>query len=338
MRPALLLTVLVLLGAAAPASGATFALRIDEECDRGGCYPVSSPQFLAAPGEANRVSLALAGDGVLLVEEGASVAAGDGCRALDSHSVTCPLGPQVLVLVDTADGNDSVVSDVEYAALQLGAGDDTFSGQGRVLGQEGADTLTGGATRAILNGGPGADVITGGPSSDLLFGGADADDVRGEAGDDELTGDADGTPADDRLDGGPGRDQVSFSERSVPVTVGLSDGLPDGSAGERDQLIDVEGVEGGTASDTLTGDAGPNTLRASAPQPGAPSRFAAALVRTPSKARSSTTAARSCPTAASASQSTDLSSFCCPSGRAAAPTRSCSPDPRSAAPRHAGRH
>ena len=70
-----------------------------------------------------------------------------------------------------------------------GAGDDTISGTGNLLGGEGNDLLTGGASSDLLDGGAGNDTLTGGGGQDLLLGRSGADLLDGGDGDDVLLAD-----------------------------------------------------------------------------------------------------------------------------------------------------
>ena len=68
-----------------------------------------------------------------------------------------------------------------------------------------------------------------------------------------------GGSGDDVLHGGRGRDAVSYQGRSNSVAADLSQGTG-GGRGERDQLLDIEGVIGTSAADTLRGSSGDDTL------------------------------------------------------------------------------
>ncbi len=97
----------------------------------------------------------------------------------------------------------------------------------------------------------GNDSLTGSPFDDVLYGYGGDDTLRGGAG-------------KDRLDGGDGNhDRVSYENGSTPVQVALDGGdwtgvTQDGIA--TDRIRNVEGVIGGRAGDTLTGDKKPNRL------------------------------------------------------------------------------
>jgi hypothetical protein len=100
-----------------------------------------------------------------------------------------------------------------------------------------------------LAGGEGDDLLTGDDSYNMLDGGGSGNDhLRGRGDSDVL----DGGSGDDVLDGGEGTDGADYSHRAAPVTVDLEAGTA-GEAGERDTLIDVNAVGGGSGNDTLRG-------------------------------------------------------------------------------------
>jgi hypothetical protein len=212
--------------------------------------------YAAEPGEANQVSFAADGSAVVIRDADASITAGTGCMQLAAQEVSCaatPAGASFRVQVDLGDGDDRAVIGRVYAIrwdVGGGVGDDTLD----------ASAAAGWPTQAIaLGGGPGSDRLVGseGPD-DGLFGGPGADRIEGRGGDDALEGDG-ATVNDDVLNGGAGSDLVDYRLRSEPVTVDLAAGVG-GAAGEHDDLISIENAGGGSASDDLYGDAGPNIL------------------------------------------------------------------------------
>lgn len=110
-----------------------------------------------------------------------------------------------------------------------------------------------------------------GDQNDAFTNDSDLDSVvEGGSGDDSLTGgDADdelragiGT---DVLVGGDGSDTASYSERTNAVNLSADSTANDGEASEGDSIAnDIEVLEGGAASDTLTGSSVDNTLRGGA--------------------------------------------------------------------------
>ncbi|GLY15250.1 hypothetical protein Kisp01_22650 [Kineosporia sp. NBRC 101677] len=106
----------------------------------------------------------------------------------------------------------------DVSGILGGTGNDTIRtwgsyGYAGVQGQDGNDTIYGGAGEQRLNGGAGDDVIRagagkdlvwGGPGQDLLYGGTGADEIYGNGGNDKLYG----GPGSDTLSGGPGKDLI----------------------------------------------------------------------------------------------------------------------------------
>ena len=99
-----------------------------------------------------------------------------------------------------------------------GEGADTLTGNAAapttLMGGGGNDTLTGGSEDDTLEGGSGADSLMGGDGSDMLEGGSAADTLMGGAGADTLAG---GT-GDDVLTGSTGRDVFVYSSGDDEIT------------------------------------------------------------------------------------------------------------------------
>jgi Ca2+-binding RTX toxin-like protein len=133
---------------------------------------------------------------------------------------------------------------------------------------DGADILTGVATNNWMTGGGGDDVITGGAGQDILSGGEGADTLNGGSATDYLYGGAgddviDGGGGSDQIFGGSGTDIVSFATSSAggAVRAYIGNAWANGGLGVGDVYNSIEGIEGGSASDRLGGDAGDNILR-----------------------------------------------------------------------------
>ena len=194
-----------------------------------------------------------------------------------------------VVAADAGPGRDRLHSSVD-SILEGGPGDDVLAGRGAKYGHElcggpGDDALSAGRGKDYLLGGEGDDILQGGPGDDILAGtwcklGREApdpgsDQLDGGPGDDTLT-DWDGfggpdTPFEDEggptkvsrdvVLGGTGDDMVeSYWRRVGPVVVDLSDRRPDGQFGERDKLVNVEGVIGSLGRDRVIGDNDDNVL------------------------------------------------------------------------------
>jgi Ca2+-binding RTX toxin-like protein len=186
----------------------------------------------------------------------------EGCNSPTADEVTCDL---------TAAAPDSIV----LAGL---GGDDQLSATGFpsttsviLLGNEGADELTGGETEDAVVDGTGNDVSSAGGGDDALPNNSGTDDLEAGAGDDLFVDDS--VCEGDFLNGGAGVDNANWAQFDNPVFLDLnqhqagqvgSDGSLDceGSA-EGDLATTLEGledIEGSSQGDTLIGDAGNNQL------------------------------------------------------------------------------
>lgn len=210
-------------------------------------------RYVAAPGEANRVTVRMGdtcrpydepqcGFAMLLEERGAPLVAGPACRKLSAYQVTCVIGAAW----------QYAANDEQLAHLALGDADDWAETAGACPPHDGlalCDTL--------VEGGDGDDTLRGAlPGSmpgarDQLRGGPGRDDVRGGY---EL----DGGPGADTLRGYAGLDpkdvsRAVYRDRDRPVFVTLDRRRDDGERGENDLVFRVSGVEGGAGNDVLVG-------------------------------------------------------------------------------------
>jgi Ca2+-binding RTX toxin-like protein len=165
---------------------------------------------------------------------------GVGADALDGSAGT-----------DTAmysEGSIGVTVDL-LAGTGLGgnAQGDTLADIENVYGSHGNDAITGNDASNGLVGSDGNDTLSGGSGVDTLLGDTGNDVLRGGAG-------------ADILQGGDGIDIAMYSESAVGITVNLALGTGLGGNAQGDTLAAIEGVYGGSAGDTLVGDAGVNTL------------------------------------------------------------------------------
>jgi Ca2+-binding RTX toxin-like protein len=141
--------------------------------------------------------------------------------------------------------SDSVINAGTISGnVRLGTGSDLYSGtgvvSGTVFGEDGNDSLSGGASLDRLSGGLGNDTLSGNTGSDLLDGGDGDDSIFGGAGSDALTG-------------GIGQDTLRGDDGNDVVTAG------DGS----DHLGGGRGIDrltGGAGVDFFVFDTAPNGL------------------------------------------------------------------------------
>jgi Ca2+-binding RTX toxin-like protein len=166
---------------------------------------------------------------------------GAGGDVLDGGAQTDTLtyAPRTQPLKVTEDGNAN--------DGQTGEGDNVTAVEHIILGSAG-DQATGDGSPNTLEGRNGNDSLNGGAGNDQLL---------GQNGNDTLAG-AGGA---DTLSGGAGLDKADYSASAARVTVTIGNGADDGSAGEKDNVLDdVEIVLGSSRGDVLTGEDGANAL------------------------------------------------------------------------------
>lgn len=190
-------------------------------------------------GDGNDLLLGLAGDDLLFGNNGNDTMQGGG--GLDTYD-----GGAGRDTVTYAGATTGVAADLGTGIVNLYNGDEQLLFIEDLIGGSGNDTLTGDAGENRLDGGAGNDLLFGLAEEDLLFGGAGDDTLQGGGG-------------DDHYDGGAGRDTVTFAGAGKSLTVDLAAGLATFDGG-RERLESIENVIGGSAGDTLAGDAGANRL------------------------------------------------------------------------------
>ncbi|WP_088285346.1 calcium-binding protein [Ideonella sp. A 288] len=155
-------------------------------------------------------------------------------------------------------GNDSVVGSGPLTFFQLGAGNDTVTGNGAFDIIDFSDspnpiTFVPSGPNAGTATGLGTDVYTG---IEGLFGSQNGDVITGSAANETLRG----RRGDDTLNGGDGSDRADYRNANGSVTVSLVSGTSTGADGN-DVLSNIEHLRGSIGSpDTLTGNDGANTL------------------------------------------------------------------------------
>lgn len=151
------------------------------------------------------------------------------------------------LIVNTLGGNDTVIDYGFGNLINLGDGNDTYTGDNGsgsdVSGGNGNDELIGTPGDDTLDGDSGNDEIVGGNGVDIISGGPGTDVLNGSAGNDSITGDADG----DYIYGGDDSDFINGGDGNDAI-VG---GNPEGGGHDGDDTL-----RGGYGNDSLEGDAG----------------------------------------------------------------------------------
>jgi Ca2+-binding RTX toxin-like protein len=248
--------------------------------------------------EANDIVVQKHAGGVRVTDSASTVTPLAGCVAVSPRQVNCASPTIALAVVNLGDLNDAArVIGVLNAQVNGGAGeDDVTTGAGndtidlgtgadeQASGNDGNDTIDARASGGslMLNGGIGNDIIHSGDGPGQFFGGMPQ--LTGGPGNDQLNGSTvtelffGGTGAD-QITGGAGIDGVSYGDSTTPVTVTLGDSLPndggppDGPAGARDRLLEIEGLflspfgdnaTGGAADESIYGNSGADTINGGA--------------------------------------------------------------------------
>ncbi|MBE2315350.1 hypothetical protein DVA67_005145 [Solirubrobacter sp. CPCC 204708] len=287
----------------APAPAATVTARDRVELDtRLGSLDWRDVDYVAAPGEVNRLELTETAGHGLRLRDPAGITATPPCVQEDPQTASCPphggrilrvsLGDgddrvsQALGLygvntnVDAGDGNDIV--EFPLAALVLGGpGDDTLAGE-RVLGGPGADVMTAetldysdhaeGVTVDLAGGTAGAagenDQIA--PGTEILYGGSGPDVLRAPLGGGVIIHSHDGadviegSDGNESLNGGPGNDVIRARGGRDWLTGDAGDDQLDAGAGP-DTTYAGDGndrLDGGAGRDELHGERGTDVLLA----------------------------------------------------------------------------
>ncbi|MBB4186323.1 Ca2+-binding RTX toxin-like protein [Sinorhizobium terangae] len=178
-------------------------------------------------------------------------------------------------------GDDTITGDAQNNLFRGGGGSDVLDGG---AGNDTVDytdkttsvvvTLGGATPTTVFVNGLAEDTISnfenayGGSGDDILTGNGQANTLRGEAGNDTLDGGGGddslfGGAGNDTVDGGAGVDTFDLREKTDAIVLTL-DGANDstvfvGGVAE-DTIRNIENIVGGSAGDTLTGDAGANKL------------------------------------------------------------------------------
>jgi len=169
-------------------------------------------------------------------------------------------------IIDGGAGDDfDLDGDAGNDVMSGGSGDDDLDGgvgDDILNGNDGIDDLDGDDGKDTLDGGSGADFLDGDAGDDMLIGGTGDDDEDGGVGDDTYEQGTSSNGSDDLDDsGGDDGDKVTYAGRTSAVTVTFNGLFDDGETDEDDNVADtIDIVVGGTAADSLTGDAGDQTF------------------------------------------------------------------------------
>ncbi|WP_405583737.1 calcium-binding protein [Streptomyces sp. NBC_01092] len=245
-------------------------------------------EYRAAPGQNNRVTVTELPVGNYamryVIDDVVPIVAGKGCAYpsdADRTKVSCtaryeemttdPVRTLVLQLgdgEDTAEGHAVDQNKLGYTEINLGSGNDTWTGTGRealhVFGGPGDDTITtsgystidGGAGDDTLHGSGDVSVL-GGAGDDVLQGGEGTQSLVGQQGDDSIHG----GPGDDLLSGNEGND-VLYGDDGDDLMWGESQ-VGNGFQMSRDEKLGKkrdDKLYGGPGTDKLYGGPGPDAL------------------------------------------------------------------------------
>ena len=244
--------------------------------------------YNADPGEANVVTVSKPGADYVITDPGATIMPGTGCAPVSANQVTCSAPDADQIQVGLGDMNDSATIADNVPELPNDSSDPTVL----IEGDDGADTLNGGAN--VSNGLFGGSSFSSGgdPSANVLRGGSRQDQLIGNDGPDVMTGGAGvfdqffGGGGNDQMNGGPGFDTFQgssvadgadvvrggpdFDSASYPrlagVRVSLNDVADDGEGCpgpgcEGDDVgVDVENLDTGSGDDVLIGSGAPNSF------------------------------------------------------------------------------
>jgi Ca2+-binding RTX toxin-like protein len=164
----------------------------------------------------------------------------------------------ITTLIDIRGGSPEgtdTVSGVED--FQFADGVVALSSVNDIVGTPGDDSaLTGGNEANVILGLDGSDLITGGGGADRIDAGDGKDFVDGGDGNDNIVGGANG----DTLVGGNGVDFLNYYTDVTGVNVNLLTNAASAGDAQGDVISGFEGLAGGAANDTLTGDNGDNNI------------------------------------------------------------------------------
>src|SRR5829696_3376472 len=222
-------------------------------------------QFAAAPGEANRVTLAVTDGRYVLTDEGAALEARGPCTLEATNRASCPAPGLARAQIDLGDRDDTLTADLP---VQQSGREDSFLS---AYGGSGADDLRGSARLTYLTAGDDGTeperlsatggfqaFIYGSNGPDTITANAAGNDITGAGGDDTIIGASPEAPepgaGTDRVSGGPGNDRIETG-------TGWDTLRGDDGADFLDSGPDTDELDGGDGDDVLTAGLHRDTLR-----------------------------------------------------------------------------
>ena len=216
---------LILVLASAPAEGAMVRA--------GGDDVFAGAEFRETEPEPNQVRMRVdrRAEGVSFRDLQSPITATRKCESVTADRADCAIAPRILLFLEvfTGEGEDKIIS-------------------------EGRDRYVGKAFSFVsLRSGPGSDQVLGGRAGEAILPGPGDDHVEAGGGDDFIFTESEGDGAD-HYDGGAADGDVSYAQRQTRTYADFDGVADDGATGEGDNLINIHGVTGGDAADTLIGD------------------------------------------------------------------------------------
>ena len=150
---------------ASPASAATVTVALDARF-----HDFNEVRYVAAPGEANDLTVAYAADAlsVTVTDPGAAITATGSCTSLSTHSAVCKApNPPFPIAGQFVQSTRAELGDMNDRAITTRPGPNVIGGID-AFGGPGNDVLIGSPTDDRLDGGGGTDTLTGGDGSDVI--------------------------------------------------------------------------------------------------------------------------------------------------------------------------
>lgn len=242
----------------------------------------SQLEIVDATNDADAITISEAG-GILTVTDtgtGGITTVDPKCAIVNAQTVTCPrdppdpappaapIAPVALVDLRMNAGTDSFTN--QDTVIRVDESDEGEAGNKTIFSGPGDDSIRTGTGNDIVDTGQGDDTVNADEGNDVVATGAGDDDGDGDEGADLVntgTGrdDIDDEPGfndgADLLDGGPGgSDEIEYDSGVTGVSISMNAQADDGHAGEGDQLLGFEDLNGTDQDDTVNADGADNTI------------------------------------------------------------------------------